>query len=58
MRAELANQSRGSPLDPRDRKLRQFGRHLRPGAERDHVVVVVVQAGGLAEGAPEFIGEG
>jgi hypothetical protein len=58
MRAELTNQSRGSPLDPRDRKLREFGRHIRPGAERDHVVIVVLQTGSLAVHAPEFVCEG
>jgi hypothetical protein len=53
--AELANQSRGSALDSGDRQFGEFGRHLRAIAEGDHVVIVVVKAGGLAISAPEFI---
>jgi hypothetical protein len=43
-RTELANQSSGRPLDPGDRQLGQLSRHLLTMAERDHVVIVVVEA--------------
>src|SRR6266516_2989583 len=58
VRAKLASKSRGGALDAADHELCQFGRHRGAVAERDNVVVVVVQTGRLAIGAPEFICEG